>query len=71
MGTNHDDAESCGRCAMTSAVDLAEGRGENPFDGERIEVDEDEIRSVSGHVVALGRLKQRLDEWATRFTYGR
>lgn len=71
MGTNDDAPEACGRCSMTTAVDLTEGNGENPFDGDRIEVDEDEIRSVSRHVVALGRVKERLDEWATRVTYGR
>lgn len=60
---------------MTSVVGLAaengDGReGRNPFDGDRIELDDDELRSVSPHVVALGRLKDRLDRWATAVTYG-
>ena len=70
MGTN-EEAESCGRCGMTSVVDASEGRATNPWDGERIEVDERELRAVSRHVVALGRVKQRLNDWATRLTYGR
>ncbi|MFB6094334.1 MAG: hypothetical protein ABEJ77_05280 [Halanaeroarchaeum sp.] len=70
MGTN-DDAEACGRCAMSTAVDVTEGRGTNPWDGERIEIEESEMQAVSRHVTALGRLKRRLDEWATRLTYGR
>jgi hypothetical protein len=59
---------------MTSVVGLStedEPSGRNPFEGDRIELDEDQLRSVSPHVVALGRLKDRLDEWATAFTYGR
>ncbi|NHN60620.1 hypothetical protein [Halorussus rarus] len=69
--------EACGRCSMTSVVSMAtddedrEPVGRNPFDGERIEVDESELRAVSRHVVWLGRLKHRLDEAATRLTYGR
>lgn len=70
MGTN-TDAEACGRCAMSTAVDVSSGTGTNPWDGDRIEVDERELRAVSGHVVALGKVKRRLDEWATRLTYGR
>ena len=77
MGTDTDDrAEACGRCSMTSVVSVAaegEGgpRGRNPFDGPRIELEDDQVRSVSPHVVALGRLKDRLNRWATAVTYGR
>ncbi|MFB6071250.1 MAG: hypothetical protein ABEJ76_09520 [Halanaeroarchaeum sp.] len=70
MGTN-SEAEACGRCAMSTAVDVTDGSGSNPWEGDRIEVDEDDLRAVSGHVVALGRIKRRLDEWATALTYGR
>ena len=75
MGTD-SEPEACGRCTMTSVVGLTaeqEGgpRGRNPFDGDRIEVTDDELRTVSPHVIALGRLKDRLDRWATGLTYGR
>ncbi|MFB6268246.1 MAG: hypothetical protein ABEI31_11350 [Halodesulfurarchaeum sp.] len=70
MGTN-TKAEACGRCSMTTAVDLGEGEGHNPFDGDRIEIDEDTMRMVSPHVIALSRVKRQLNEFATRLTYGR
>lgn len=66
-----DKAEACGRCAMTAAIDVTDGHGRNPFDGDRIEVPEDELRAVSKHVIVLGNLKNRLNEWATKITYGR
>lgn len=69
MGTN-DEVESCGRCAMSSAMGVTEGKGSNPFDGDRIELDEDEVRAVSRHVVLAGKLKQRLNDWARAITYG-
>ncbi|GGN05748.1 hypothetical protein [Halarchaeum nitratireducens] len=65
-----DDVEACGRCAMSSAADLTSGR--SPFaDANVIEVEESEVRAVSRHVVALGRLKTALNEWARALTYGR
>lgn len=71
MGTN-TKAEACGRCSMTTAVDLTDGdTGFNPFDGDRIEIDESQMRMISPHVIALGAVKDRLNEWATRLTYGR
>lgn len=74
MGTD-SEPEACGRCSMTSVVGLTDGDGEsggrNPFDGDRIELDDDELRSVSAHVLALGRLKDRLDRWMQSATYGR
>lgn len=70
MGTN-DKVENCGRCSMTTAVDISRGQGTNPWDGDRIEVDEREIKAVSHHIVALGKIKDRLNEWATDLTYGR
>jgi len=64
--------EACGRCSMTSVVDMTEDGdgGANPFDGDRIEVTESAIRKASFPAVWLGRAKQRINEAATRFTYG-
>lgn len=70
MGST-DGVETCGRCSMSTAVEVSSGRGTNPWDGDRIEVDEREMMAVSHHVVALGKLKARLNEWATSLTYGR
>jgi hypothetical protein len=70
MGTN-DEVEACGRCAMSSAMGAAtEGTGTNPFDGDRIELDEREVAAVSKHAVYASRLKQRLNDWAKSITYG-
>jgi hypothetical protein len=66
-----DKSEACGRCSMTAVVDASDGDAENPFDGERIEVDADEMRTVAKPAIVLGRVKDRLDEFATRLTYGR
>lgn len=67
--------ESCGRCAMSAAVSLTgsdeDDGGYDPYEGEAIEVAEGEVRAVSRHVVALGKVKTKLDEWATSLTYGR
>lgn len=67
--------EACGRCSMTSVVSMTteddDSSGHNPFDGDRIEVSESEMRAVNRHHVLLGRLKSRLDDVATRLTYGR
>jgi hypothetical protein len=65
--------EACGRCSMTSVVDVAETDGEggaNPFDGDRIEVSEAAVRKAAFPAVWLGRAKTRLDQLATRLTYG-
>jgi hypothetical protein len=45
-------------------------RQRDPFAGERIEVDERQLRAVSP-AAWLGRVKGRLDAFATRLTYGR
>lgn len=68
--------EACGRCSVTTVVDATgkedgESVGNNPFDGERIEVDEAELRSVVRHEVFFSGVRRRLDEWATKFTFGR
>ncbi|WP_248895870.1 hypothetical protein [Haloplanus halobius] len=64
--------EACGRCAMSSVVDAAteDGGDRDPFAGDRIEVAERDLRTVSP-AAWLGRVKRRLDAFATRLTYGR
>lgn len=68
--------EYCGRCSMSSVVDFTENGTDdadrpdrNPFGGARIEVDDAELRATSPSAW-LGGLKRRLDEVATRLTYG-
>jgi hypothetical protein len=73
MGSR-ERVEACGRCSMSTVIETAgdeEGSGRDPFAGDRIELSEDELRTASPHVVALARAKRRLNEWATRLTYGR
>ena len=71
------DRETCGRCAMTSVTDVtADGKTDDersaadPFSGARIELSDGELRSVSPSAWLAGA-KRRLDEMATRLTYGR
>jgi len=67
------EAEACGRCAMSTVVEVADDDEEgarDPFGDDRIEVPESELRKVSP-AVWLGAVKGRLDDWATRLTYGR
>ena len=54
---------------MTTVVDAAEVSGD-PFDDERIEVEESSIRRVSP-VAWMGKLTSRLNETVQRLTYGR
>jgi len=42
----------------------------DPFEGERIEVEEDKLRKISPSVL-LGRVKHRIDRFVTKLTYGR
>lgn len=79
-------AETCGRCSMTTVVDalnaidgeegVDDGAGEagglrtDPFAGERIEVDEDEFSRASP-AVWLSKASAWLDETAQRIAYGR
>lgn len=71
-----EQAEVCGRCAMSAVVDATTGDGvdggrpSDPFEGERIEISEAELRKVSPGAW-LGRVKHRLDELATKLTYGK
>ncbi|MDS0281122.1 hypothetical protein [Haloarcula onubensis] len=60
--------EGCGRCGMSAVVDAADGAG--PDTDEAIEVADEDARRVSP-AAWLGGLKRRLDEAATRLTYGR
>ncbi|SFR33670.1 hypothetical protein SAMN04487947_0041 [Halogeometricum rufum] len=64
--------ESCGRCAMSTVVDAADdgSEGSNPFDGDRIELSDRELRTTSPAAWA-SRLVSRLDGAATRLVYGR
>jgi hypothetical protein len=66
------EAEACGRCSMSTVVEVADGDadGRDPFGEERIEVPESQLRKVSP-AVWLGAVKRRVDDWATRVTYGR
>ncbi|GGL35020.1 hypothetical protein GCM10009037_18280 [Halarchaeum grantii] len=64
------DVERCGRCATSTVVDAA-GVDADPYAGGHIEVEEDDVRAVSAHVVAAGRVKSWLDAIGRRLTYGR
>lgn len=71
------ETEACGRCGMSTVVDVASETGDgdddherDPFAGDRIELEERQLRAVSPGAW-LGRVKRRLDEYATRLTYGR
>lgn len=68
------DTEACGRCSMTSVVEMAddeEGERRDPFGEDRIEVSESDLRKASFPAVYLSRLKAKLDAFATSVTYGR
>jgi hypothetical protein len=61
---------------MSSVVDVADSAGDgegpqDPFDGGRIEVSEDEMRKAAAPAVVAGRVKRKLNEVATKLTYGR
>ncbi len=65
--------EACGRCSMSVVTDAVAGDDEmdrDPFNGDRIEVDESEFRRVSP-AVYLARIGRKLDAAVQRFTYGR
>ncbi|PSP64868.1 hypothetical protein BRC79_09430 [Halobacteriales archaeon QH_8_67_27] len=65
------ESETCGRCSMTTAIDAGTDGERDPFSDERIEVPEDEMRKAAAPLVAAGRVKHKLNEIATRLTYGR
>jgi hypothetical protein len=69
--------EACGRCGISSVVDATavdaeeEGRPRRDLFGDaRIEVDEDSVRKVSP-AAWLGGVVSKIDQVATRLTYGR
>ena len=70
--------EACGRCSVSTVLDAtesddgdaADATAENPFDGERIELEADEVERVVRHEVLARRVKDRLDDLATRLIYG-
>jgi len=71
------DREACGRCAMSSVTEVAADGGSDedreaadPFADARIELSEEELRSVSP-AAWLSGVKRRIDAVATRLTYGR
>lgn len=53
---------------MSSTTELMED-ADDPFEGDRIEVDEREARAVSPAAWLEG-IKNRVDAWATQLTYG-
>ena len=55
---------------MTTVVEVSDGDGEGAFGEDRIEVADEDARRVSP-AAWLGGLKRRLDDVATRLTYGR
>lgn len=73
-----NESEACGRCAMTSVVEGTQSEKEgdderiehNPFDRAHIEIDAGELRIASAPAVIASRVKQELNELATRFVYG-
>jgi hypothetical protein len=69
------ETEACGRCGMSTVVSVASETGSDdgerdPYADARIELDEKQLRAVSP-AAWLGRVKRRLDDYATRLTYGR
>ncbi|MFP4625813.1 MAG: hypothetical protein ACOCQ3_02215 [Natronomonas sp.] len=67
--------EACGRCSVSTVIEVAnegdrESGARNPFDGERIELEESQMRSVVKHEVLFSRISRRLDEFATKIIYG-
>jgi hypothetical protein len=69
MGNSNEKSEACGRCAMSSVSGVMD-EDHDPFDGERIEVEEEKLRKLSPGVL-LGRAKHRIDTVVTKLTYGR
>ena len=69
MAEDEEQREACGRCAMSSVSGVM-NEDHDPFEGERIEVEETQLRKVSPSVL-LGRARQRIDSLVTKLTYGR
>ena len=67
--------EACGRCSMTVVVDAADEEAkddgsQNPFDGDRIEIDERELSRISPDAW-IGRLTTQLNETVSGLIWGR
>lgn len=69
--------EACGRCSLSTAVDVAnagrdeDGRGaRDPYGEERIEVDESELRRVSP-AAWHSKISSWIDDAGRRLTWGR
>ncbi|MFB1065862.1 hypothetical protein [Natrinema sp. H-ect4] len=71
--------EACGRCSMSTVVDVASSGDDEDADGEStrdvfgesaIEVDDETLRRVSPGAWA-GRVTKRLDDLGRRLIYGR
>lgn len=70
---NTNGREACGRCSMSTVVDVKdedEREGTNPFDGDRIELEDRELRRAVPHQLAAGRVKRTLNAVAERIVYG-
>ncbi|WP_410766193.1 hypothetical protein [Haloferax sp. DFSO60] len=61
--------EACGRCSLTTVVDATANERMDPFDGDRIELDDGELRRTSPAAWFEG-LSARLDALAERVIYG-
>ena len=64
------ETETCGRCGMSTVVDATDEAEPDVLGEDRIEVSDAEARAVSPGAW-LGGVKRRLDDIATRLTYGR
>lgn len=71
------DREACGRCSMSVAVDVAntdrdddERAERNPYGENRIEVDEDRLRTLTPDGWITG-LSSRIDAMAQRLIWRR
>ncbi|WP_049926946.1 hypothetical protein [Halopiger goleimassiliensis] len=67
--------EACGRCAMSTAVEVASGGDdgeddEGPYGADRIEVEEDQLRTVSPGAWLAG-VADRIGATVDRLTWGR
>ncbi|WP_306054715.1 hypothetical protein [Natronococcus wangiae] len=73
MSDPDNRAEACGRCSMTTVLDATEDERSDRdiLEGERIELEDAELRRVSPHVVLLARFRRWLDDVGSRLAYRR
>jgi hypothetical protein len=69
MTAKNPDKERCGRCGMSSVVDFMDG-DYDPYEEERIEVDERKLRKISPDAV-FGPISRRIDDIMMKLTWGR